>query len=67
MERLLTITEIASYLRISPRTIESWVYKGKIPHIKLGRCVRFDVGQIQRWLKARTVGVMDKQSNVDLS
>lgn len=58
----LTPEEIAGYLQISPRTIESWVWRGKIPHIKIGRCVRFDLGQIQEWLKAKTVGAMDTQS-----
>jgi len=56
MHGLLTVEEVARYLHISPRTVESWVRTGKIPHIKLGSAVRFDLGQIQPWLKARTVG-----------
>ncbi len=64
MDRLLTTEEIAGYLQISPRTIESWVWRKKIPHIKIGRCVRFDLEQIQEWLKVKSVGAMERQSNV---
>jgi len=64
MDSLLTKEEVAGYLQISPRTIESWVWRGKIPHIKIGRCVRFDLDQIQEWLKAKTRGAMESQSNV---
>jgi len=59
----LNITKDIEYKYNIPRTIESWVWKEKIPHIKLGRCVRFDLGQIQEWLKAKTVGAMDVQSS----
>jgi excisionase family DNA binding protein len=62
MDKLLTKEEIAGYLHLSPRTIESWVWREKIPYIKIGRCVRFDLGQIQEWLKAKTRGAMDMQS-----
>lgn len=59
MDRLLTKEEIAGYLHLSPRTIESWVSRGRIPHIKLGRAVRFDVKAIQEWLKTKTRGTME--------
>ena len=54
--RLLDTEEIAKYLHLSPRTISSWVWRRKIPYLKLGRSVRFDLGQIQEWLKAKMVG-----------
>ena len=39
---LLTKKEIARHLRVSVRSINSWMLKGKIPFLRITRrCVRF--------------------------
>ena len=39
---LLTVPEAASFLRLKPSTIRSWILQRKIPFVKLGqRAVRF--------------------------
>ena len=39
---LVTKPELAKILRVSTRTIDNWI-KGKVvPHLKIGRLVRFD-------------------------
>jgi excisionase family DNA binding protein len=38
---LLNVDEAASYLRLSTNCIRSWVHKGRVPFIKLGRRVVF--------------------------
>ena len=43
--------QIAEILGVSVRTIYDWVYKRKIPFIKVGRLVRFDPDEISEWMK----------------
>ncbi len=48
-EKLLTVGEVADRLQV-PRT---WVYKhlDKIPHIKLGKYLRFESSQLDTMLQ----------------
>jgi excisionase family DNA binding protein len=50
---LLTVDEIAAALRVSP----SWVYervrkrgKDKIPHLKIGKYLRFRLNEVRIWV-----------------
>jgi len=47
---LMTIDEIADYLRVKKRTVYEWLKKGKIPAIKTVGQWRFKKAQIDRWL-----------------
>lgn len=51
---LFTIESLAKFLNVSPATIRDWVYKRQIPFKKLGRLVRFDPLDIQKWLETRS-------------
>jgi excisionase family DNA binding protein len=53
MEKLLDTPGLADWLCIKPSTIRKWVHYGYIPHVKLGRCVRFVKEDIEKWLKER--------------
>jgi excisionase family DNA binding protein len=48
--RLLTAGEVADYLRVK----RSWVYAetraGRIPHVRLGRYVRYSPRAVERWI-----------------
>ncbi len=48
---LMTIEEVAEYLRVKKRTIYEWVKNGKIPAIKAVGQWRFKKGQIDSWLE----------------
>ena len=54
MERLLDTAEIAEQLNMSVSTIRKWVYFGFIPHVKLGRAVRFREKDVEAWIEERT-------------
>jgi excisionase family DNA binding protein len=54
VERLLDTAEIAEQLGMSVSTIRKWVHFGFIPHIKLGRAVRFREKDIETWIEERT-------------
>ena len=53
MEKLLSVEEIAEYLGVQPSTIYQWTHQGFIPHIKLGRFVRFREKDVVKWLERR--------------
>jgi excisionase family DNA binding protein len=38
---LLSKKEVAARLRISPRTLDQWMRKKRIPFLKIGKTVRF--------------------------
>jgi len=48
---LMTIEEIADYLRVKKRTVYEWLKKGKIPAIKTVGQWRFKKTQIDNWLE----------------
>ncbi len=50
MSDVLTIQELASYLKIPKSTLYKLVREGKIPSQKIGRHWRFRKGTIDRWL-----------------
>lgn len=54
MEDLINTKQLAKLLNISPYTIIGWVHRKKVPYIKVGRCTRFRVSQIERWMSKNT-------------
>jgi len=55
MEQLMDIMTLANILNVKPMTIYGWIHEGTIPHLKLGRLVRFDEREIRDWLSKRKV------------
>ena len=47
---ILTIEEVAAYLRLTPQTIYKWAQERRIPAVKLGKEWRFRRSIIDRWL-----------------
>lgn len=54
MNKLLTIEELADFLQIKKSFIRSLVFQRKIPFIKIGRLIRFDMNEIIQWIKKET-------------
>lgn len=53
MEEILTIEEVAKYLRVSERTVYDWAQKGDIPSGKIGTVWRFKKNEIEKWVNER--------------
>ena len=51
---ILTIDEVADYLRVKKRTVYDWAKKGKIPAIKTVGQWRFKKDKIDEWLESST-------------
>ncbi len=56
-KRFLRIEELSEYMGTPVATLYTWTHQKKIPHLKMGRSVRFDLREIEAWLKERRVGV----------
>lgn len=52
-QQLLTIDEVADYLRVKKRTIYEWLKSGKIPAIKAVGQWRFKKEKIDEWLESK--------------
>ena len=55
LRRLISIHEAATYTGLSPHTLYTMVSQRRIPYVKVGRLVKFDVGLLDAWIKQNTV------------
>jgi excisionase family DNA binding protein len=49
-EDILTIEEVARYLKMKPQTIYKWAQEGQIPGAKLGKEWRFRKHILDEWI-----------------
>ncbi len=50
MDEIFTLQELSEYLKISEKTMYSYVQKGVVPGIKIGTAWRFRKLDIENWL-----------------
>ncbi|MBC7353996.1 MAG: helix-turn-helix domain-containing protein [Thermogutta sp.] len=48
---LLTLPEVARLLRVSQRTAWTWAKAGKLPSLRIGRCLRFPRHAVEKWIE----------------
>lgn len=46
---IMTLEEVAAYLKVTPQTIYTWAQEKRIPAAKLGKEWRFKRSVIDRW------------------
>ncbi|HJN09778.1 MAG: helix-turn-helix domain-containing protein [Pirellulaceae bacterium] len=51
---LLTPKQAAEALSISPRKLWAMTASGEIPHLRIGRCVRYPVDDLQGWISRKS-------------
>lgn len=72
MTELITVEEVADYLRVTKKTIYRLLRQGKIPATKVGHQWRFDKAAIDKWLQRSSVGtkanilVIDDEQSIRL-
>jgi len=54
MNKLLTPQEVADLLSVRKSTIYQWTHQGYIPHVKLGKFVRFNQDKVMEWVERRS-------------
>ena len=58
---LMTVEDVAEYLRVKPSTVYEWAGNGKLPAVKVGRLWRFHRGQIEAWIQKGGVQSSNKK------
>jgi excisionase family DNA binding protein len=53
---IMTVEEVAEYLRLKPQTIYKWAQEKRIPAAKLGKEWRFRRSVVDRWLDEQMMG-----------
>ncbi len=53
--RFLGINDFSDYLGVPKGTLYVWVCQKKIPYLKIGKLVKFDLHEIEPWLKERRI------------
>ena len=51
----MTIEQVCGLLQVKRSTIYAWVHQGFIPHVKVGRLVRFRSADLHTWLEGKAV------------
>ena len=54
-QRFLGVKELSEYLGIPAGTLRQWVHLKKLPYVKMGKSVKFDLRKIEEWVKEREV------------
>jgi excisionase family DNA binding protein len=61
--RVLTVQEVSSYLRVHPSTIYRMLKKNQLPAFRVGSDWRFTVEAIDKWRAAVETGVPQASDN----
>jgi excisionase family DNA binding protein len=48
--QLVNVNEASRFLAVSPSTLYGWVWQRRIPFVKVGRAVRFDMADLERFV-----------------
>ena len=64
-DTILTIEEVANYLRVSDRTVYDWAQRGEIPAGKIGTVWRFKKSEVEKWVNDR-LSSSDKRMKNDV-
>lgn len=54
MVKLYTVDQVAVLLRCPRETVYHLVAADGIPHMRVGRLIRFDAEHVERWIKGQS-------------
>ncbi len=54
-EKLMTVKEVADYLRLDEHTVYRMARKGEIPAYKVARQWRFKKNALEKWLESQSL------------
>ena len=55
--KIITVGELAEYLRVHRSTVYRWLKRRQLPGFKIGGDWRFDVEEIDEWLLRRSAPI----------
>lgn len=54
-DEIMTLEEVARYLKLKPQTVYKWAQEGQIPGAKLGKEWRFRRGILDEWIDSSMI------------
>jgi len=54
-KRYFSLLDMGEYLGLPKATIYAWTSQRRIPHLKIGKRLKFDIIEIEKWLKEKRV------------
>ena len=48
---VMTVSEVAEYLRVNPQTVYRKAKAGELPAVRIGRAIRFRKTELDEWMK----------------
>lgn len=54
---VMTVSEVARYLRVNPQTVYRKAKAGQLPAVRIGRAIRFRRSELDNWLKTIPLGL----------
>jgi excisionase family DNA binding protein len=65
--RIMTVKEVAAFLKLKEATVCSLASDGKLPGFKLGKSWRFDMDEVEQWIAGMPRnGMGDERSACEL-
>jgi excisionase family DNA binding protein len=58
--RLIDVKQVALYTGLAQKTVYTMVSQQRIPFVKLGRLTKFDVREVDTWIKQHAVKARDE-------
>lgn len=59
LPRLVSIEAVAEHLGVSVRHVRRLVYERRIPYVKWGHLLRFDVDDVNAWVASSRIAALD--------
>lgn len=54
-KELLTVREASKILGVAESTLRDWLYEGRLPFYRLGRCIRLSPGDVKDFRETNRV------------
>jgi excisionase family DNA binding protein len=54
VDKLLTAKQLSELLQVNQSTVYKWSHMEFIPHVKMGKAVRFVESEVETWLRQRS-------------
>lgn len=54
--RWVSKKQLAVHLGVVPRTVDNWMKRVRVPYVKLGRTVRFNLEDVDKHLRSERLG-----------
>ena len=64
-DEILTIKEVAAYLKVAEKTIYRLAGSKKLPGFKVGGIWRFKKSEIEHWINTRSAEMLDDKGSED--